>query len=66
LSEKLDYKKLKLFKILKVIKNINYKLHLFKTMRIHLVFYILLLKKVNQNITLVKTKIEDKTEYKIK
>jgi hypothetical protein len=35
-------------------------------MRIHLVFYILLLKKVNQNITLAKTKIKDKIKYKIK
>jgi hypothetical protein len=47
LSEKLNYKKLKLFKILKNIKNINYKLHLFKKIWIHSVFYILLLKKVN-------------------
>jgi hypothetical protein len=30
-SEKLNYKKLELFKILKNIKNINYKLYLSKT-----------------------------------
>jgi hypothetical protein len=35
-------------------------------MRIYSVFYISLLKKVNQNIILVKIKIKDKTEYKIK
>jgi hypothetical protein len=65
-SKDADHKKLRLFKILKIIKNINYKLHLLKTMWIHLVFYILLLKKVNQNITLAKTKIKNKTKYKIK
>jgi hypothetical protein len=47
LSKKLNYKKLELFKILKSIKNINYKLYLFKTMRIHSIFHVLLLKKVN-------------------
>jgi hypothetical protein len=47
LSEKLNHRKLELFKILKNIKNINYKLHLSRVVRIHLVFYISLLKKVN-------------------
>jgi hypothetical protein len=66
LNKKLDHRKLRLFRILKMIKNINYKLHLLKMMQIHLVFHISLLKKVNQNVTLARTKIEDKTEYENK
>jgi hypothetical protein len=35
-------------------------------MQIYLVFYISLLKKVNQNVTLARTKIKNETKYKIK
>ena len=45
-SNKLDFKKMKLFKIDKVILITNYRLSLPKTIKIHLVFYILLLKLV--------------------
>jgi hypothetical protein len=43
LSSKLDYTKLSLFKILKVLGLLIYRLKLPEFMRIHLVFYILLL-----------------------
>jgi len=44
LSDKLNYKKLKSFKIKKILKLVNYKLILLKIINIHLVFYISLLK----------------------
>jgi hypothetical protein len=46
---KLDYKKLGLFKIEEVILDTNYKLSLPLSIRIHLIFYILLLEKVLKN-----------------
>ena len=46
LSDKLNYKKLKSFKIKRILKLINYKLILFKTINIYLIFYIFLLKLV--------------------
>jgi hypothetical protein len=49
LSNKLDYKKLRLFKIKWKIGLINYKLSLPYIIKIYLVFYILLLKKVLLN-----------------
>ena len=51
-SNKLDYKKLGLFKINKKIRSINYKLRLLKTIKIYLVFYILFLKLVSLNISI--------------
>jgi hypothetical protein len=45
-STKLDYKKLGLFKIKKIIRLVNYKLVLPKTINIYLVFYISLLELV--------------------
>jgi len=50
LNNKLNYKKLKLFKIEKVLKLINYKLTLFKIINIYLVFYISFLKLVFLNV----------------
>jgi len=43
---KLDYKKLGLFKIKKIKRSINYKLVLFKTINIYLIFYIFFLELV--------------------
>ncbi|KAK1487487.1 hypothetical protein CABS01_12966, partial [Colletotrichum abscissum] len=45
-SNKLDYKKLKPFEIIKKILLINYELRLLNTIRYYPVFYILLLKPV--------------------
>jgi len=42
-SDKLDHKKLRPFRIKKILGPVNYKLTLLKTMNIHLVFYISLL-----------------------
>jgi hypothetical protein len=69
-SIKLDYKKLGLFKIKKIIRLINYKLVLSKTINIYLVFYISLLELVLSGILLVLvTKIKlinPNTKYEIK
>ena len=44
LSDKLDYKKLGLFRIKKIIEQLNYKLVFLATINIYLIFYISLLK----------------------
>jgi hypothetical protein len=68
-NTKLDHKKLGLFKIKKVIRLVNYKLVLPKTMNIYLVFHILLLKLVLLGaLPAPVTKIEPinpNTEYKV-
>ena len=43
LSDKLDFKKLELYKIKKAIKLVNFKLALLHNLQIHLIFYIALL-----------------------
>ena len=50
LSDKLDYKKLRLFKIKKKLELVTYKLVLPKDIRIYSVFYIVLLEKVSTNV----------------
>ncbi|KAK1491183.1 hypothetical protein CABS01_12276, partial [Colletotrichum abscissum] len=45
-SNKLNYKKLKLFKIIKKVLLINYELKLLNTIRYYPVFYILLFKLI--------------------
>ena len=45
LSSKLDYKIVRLYKIKRKVLNVNYKLELLKGSRIHLIFYVLLLKE---------------------
>ena len=47
LFKKLNYIKIKLFLVKKTKKLINYKLDLFKNVKIFLIFYILLLKLAN-------------------
>jgi hypothetical protein len=68
-STKLDYKKLGLFKIKRIIGLVNYELVLPKTMNIYLVFYISLLELVLLGVLLVPvTEIELvnlNTEYKV-
>ena len=46
LSNKLDYTKLRLYQIKKILGRINYKLDLSKKIRIYLSFYILFLKLI--------------------
>jgi hypothetical protein len=46
LSDKLNYKKFRPFKIIRYIKDINFKLKLLPIIKIYLVFYIFLLKSV--------------------
>jgi hypothetical protein len=69
-STKLDHKKLRLFKIKRVIRPVNYELVLPKTMNIHPVFHISLLELVLLGVLLVLvTEIElvnPNTKYKIK
>ncbi|MDF2435347.1 MAG: hypothetical protein JWP44_4978, partial [Mucilaginibacter sp.] len=66
-SNKLDYKKLKPFKIKEVIANVNYRLDLPKTIRIHPVFHLLLLELAADNTKLTKPiKVEPtEPEYKV-
>jgi hypothetical protein len=47
LSNKLDYKKFRPFRVKRNIRDISYKLELLKTIRIHPVFHISLLKPVD-------------------
>ena len=49
LSNKLNYTKLKSFKILEEKKSVNYKLKLSLIIRIYLIFYISLLKPADSN-----------------
>ena len=64
-SEKLNHRKLKSFKISKIIENVNYKLQLFEIMRIHSVFHVSLLKKVNQNVISKRIETADEKEYEV-
>ena len=68
LSSKLDYKKLRAFTIKEAKGDINLELDLPITIRIHLVFYILLFKLALKNAVLkTKLKVElDFDKYKIK
>ncbi len=52
LNKKLNYIKIELFLVKKIKKSVNYKLDLFKNVRIFSVFYILLLKLANSIIFL--------------
>ncbi|KAK1493785.1 hypothetical protein CTAM01_09246, partial [Colletotrichum tamarilloi] len=45
-SNKLDYKKLRLFKIIKKVLLVNYKLKLLNIIRYYFIFYILLLELI--------------------
>ena len=48
-SDKLDHKKIGLFRIKRNIRDINYELYLPPTMRIHSIFYVSLLKLADSN-----------------
>jgi len=69
-SNKLNHTKLKSYKILEIKESINYKLNLSTFMKIHLIFYICLLKSVNSN-TSIQTKSSEinsesqNVEYKV-
>jgi len=53
-SKKLNYKKIKPFKIKKSIKGISFKLDLLKIIKIHSVFHALFLKPVNNKTPVIK------------
>ncbi len=66
---KLDYKKIRLFKIKEKIREVNYRLKLLQHIRINLVFYVVLLKLVPYNIPIIVLDLLDKNEtieYKVK
>jgi hypothetical protein len=69
-STKLDHKILRLFKIKKIIRLVNYELILPKTMNIYLVFYISLLELVLLEVLLVPVTeiklVNPNTKYEIK
>ncbi|OHE90250.1 hypothetical protein CORC01_14455, partial [Colletotrichum orchidophilum] len=66
-SDKLNYKKLKPFKIIKKVLLINFKLKLLNTIRYYSVFYILLLKLIFKSLyTKNRIIVEfNKLKYKI-
>ena len=67
-SKKLNYIKIDLFFVKKTKKLVNYKLDLFKNIKVFLVFYILLLKLANSNIFIQKIfyyKLQKKNRFKI-
>jgi len=64
----LNYIKIKLFFVKKTKKSINYKLDLFKNVKVFLVFYILLLKLIDSSIFIQKIfyyKLQKKNRFKI-
>ena len=50
LSDKLDFKRLGLFRIKKVVGELDYKLELPRELQLHLVFYTLLLEPTSSNV----------------
>ena len=54
LSDKLNFKKLRSYKVLKKIKLINFELELPRSNKVYLIFHIALLKLILQNIFLAK------------
>jgi len=69
-NNKLNYKKLKPFKIKRVLKLVNYKLILFKIINIYLIFYIFFLKLVPLGASIASimeiNSVNPNAEYKIK
>jgi hypothetical protein len=66
LSSKLDWKKLGPFKIETKISEVNYKLTLLPTMKIHPVFHILLLEPTSINSKLIITvELDENQEYEV-
>ena len=53
-NRKLNHVKIELFFIKKIKKTINYKLNLFKNVKVYLIFYISLLKSIDFNIFIQK------------
>jgi hypothetical protein len=49
----LDFKKLEPFKILKIMRPVNYKLKLLKNFKLYLIFYIFILKPIKENLFLI-------------
>jgi len=71
LSNKLNHTKLESYKILKIKESINYKLNLSTFIRIHLIFYICLLKFADSNTSIQteSSEIDSKSqnvEYEVK
>ena len=70
MNNKLNYKKLELFKIKKILELINYKLILFKIINIYLIFYIFLLKLTFSSVSIAPITeinlVNLNIEYKIK
>jgi hypothetical protein len=65
-SNKLDYLRIGPFEISEVRGLVIFKLDLLKKLRIYLIFYISLLKKVLKNVRIVILEVEvDKTEYEV-
>ncbi len=69
LNKKLNYIKIELFFVKKIKKSVNYKLDLFKNIKVFSVFYILLLKSADLSISIQKIfyyKLQKKNRFEIK
>ena len=66
-SKKLNHKSIKLFIILRNIKNLSYKLKLLTKIKIHSVFHAFMLQQYDQDISIqiIKTLIKSDNEYKV-
>ena len=64
--DKLNYKKIKLFEIVKEIRLVNFRLKLLETIRINLVFYTLLLELVPYNIETFTPELDEVVNETIK
>ncbi|EAS27179.3 uncharacterized protein CIMG_12581 [Coccidioides immitis RS] len=65
LHEKLDFKKLEPYKIMKWIGRVNYKLQLPKKMRIHPIFHVSLLEKALLHAREMPMEINEEQEYEV-
>jgi hypothetical protein len=62
---KLNYKKLRSFRIREKIGLLNYKLELLKTIRIHLIFHVSLLEKAPQNTKQQEVEVKPEIKYEV-
>ena len=65
LNLKLDFTKLKPFRITRRVGKVNYKLKLSRRMRIHPIFHVSLLKQASEGAETAQIEIESDQEYKV-
>ena len=65
LNLKLNFMKLKLFRIKRMVNKVNYKLKLLRKMKVHPVFHVFLLKSAPQSAKAAQVEIESDQEYEV-